>query len=57
MWDADAIDSARLEAQRLSTLFDVRLVCLHRGDPGDFTRHQLSWYRENAQPISGETRL
>jgi hypothetical protein len=35
-------------AKRLSGVFDVRLVFLPQGDPGDYPREQLRWYREQA---------
>ncbi len=45
-------------AERLKGLFDIRLIFLPRGDPGDYTHHQLCWYRQHSsRPLSSFSRL
>lgn len=44
-------------ASLLSGLFDVRLVFLPRGDPGDYTRPELDRFRSTAVPASSVSRL
>ena len=34
-------------AKQLAGLFDIRLVFLPQGDPGDYTREQLTWLRQH----------
>lgn len=53
MWDADAFKEACVTGLALTSLFDVRIVQLPYGDPGDFHWAELNWYRQRAQPISG----
>ncbi len=53
MWDADAFKEACVTGFALTALFDVRIVQLPHGDPGDFSRQQLNLFRQRAQPISG----
>jgi len=38
-------------AQMLAPLFDVRLVFLPQGDPGDYSREQLTWFRSQSRPL------
>ncbi len=44
-------------APMLSAMFDVRLVLLPSGDPGEKTREELFWHRANARPASSLSRL
>lgn len=53
MWDADARDSMQKVAPLLAAFFTVYLVELPYGDPGDFTRDQLIWYRVQSRPFTG----
>jgi len=53
MWDADAYSNAVATANRLSSLFDVRIVRLPYGDPGDFTRPELTWHRAHGVALGG----
>ena len=60
MWDGPgpteprgAWDEMWAAAPLLSALFDVRLVFLPWGDPGDYTRDQLNWFRYHGQPAQG----
>lgn len=54
MWDADAKSEMIRWGSVLSTLFDVRLVFLPHGDPGNYTRQQLNWFRtQSYQNVSG----
>jgi hypothetical protein len=48
MWDWDARQKIILAAPLLSSLFDLRLVFLDRGDPADHTRDELRWFRDAA---------
>lgn len=48
MWDADAAEDMRGAARRLNGLFDLRLVFLPRGDPGDYPREYLTQARRQA---------
>lgn len=57
MWDADARAEMLAAVPLLSGLFDLRLVWLPSGDPGDYPREQLNWFRHHAQPASGISRL
>lgn len=57
LWDADAVTEARAAAQRLSTMFRVRLVVLPHGDPGDWPREQLWQLRQSAPWVWRESRL
>ncbi len=41
----------------LSALFDLRLVRLPHGDPGDHPREYLDWLRASAQPAQSQSRL
>jgi len=50
MWDADAWEDILLAAPRLVSLFDVRLVRLPGGDPGERSRAELDWWRARAMP-------
>lgn len=52
-WDADAFGDAVRQASRLTSLFDVRVVQLPSGDPGDFDKIQNSWYRQHAHRLPG----
>jgi hypothetical protein len=36
-----------ITAKQLVGLFDIRLVFLPQGDPGDYTRDQLTWLRQH----------
>lgn len=60
MWDGPsateprgAWDEMLAAVPLLSTLFDVRLVFLPQGDPGDYTRDQLHWFRYHGQSARG----
>jgi ribosomal protein L37AE/L43A len=53
MWDADARAAMEATIPLLSSLFDLRVVWLPRGDPGDYSREQLNWFRHYAQPMGG----
>lgn len=44
-------------AARLSGIFDVKLVFLPQGDPGDYSRDDLMRFRENARPADSISRL
>jgi hypothetical protein len=44
-------------ARKLSELFDVRLVRLPYGDPGDWPRHDLTRFRAHGEPAIKHTRL
>ena len=64
MWDGPspseprgAWDDMMAVAPLLSGLFDLRLVWLPQGDPGDYTRDQLDWFRHHAQPANSLSRL
>lgn len=57
MWDADARAEMLAAAPLLSGLFDLRLVWLPSGDPGEYAREQLTWFRHHAQTISRNSRL
>lgn len=64
MWDGPspseprgAWDDMAAVAPLLSALFDLRLVWLPQGDPGDHSRDQLNWFRYHAQPASGVSRI
>ena len=39
-------------AGQLAPFMDVRLVFLPSGDPGDYTREELGFYRAHARPLS-----
>lgn len=54
MWDADAADEMRGAARRLNGIFDLRIVFLDRGDPGDYPREYLTQARRRAP---GYTRI
>jgi ssDNA-binding Zn-finger/Zn-ribbon topoisomerase 1 len=41
----------------LGLLFDVRLVFLDRGDPGEKTREELNYWRAHARPVNGAASL
>jgi hypothetical protein len=41
----------------LSTFFDLRLVFLPQGDPGDWTREALQHFRAHAMPASNMSAL
>lgn len=60
MWDGPspseprgAWDEILAVAPLLSSLFDLRLVWLPHGDPGDHSRDALNWYRYHARSVSG----
>lgn len=53
MWDADAFGEAVQTANHLSMLFDVRIVRLPQGDPGDYSRDQLRAFRAYGQQLPG----
>ena len=57
MWDADARAEMAAVAPLLFHLFDLRLVWLPSGDPGDYPREQLNWFRHHAQPVNQFSRL
>jgi hypothetical protein len=40
-------------APTLALLFDVRLVFLDRGDPGEKSREELNYWRAQARPVNG----
>jgi len=44
-------------APKLAGLFDVRVVRLPRGDPGEYSRNELEALRRVAQPIGQVSRL
>ena len=44
-------------AARLSGVFDVNLVFLPRGDPGEYTREELNRFRAEARPAATISRL
>lgn len=44
-------------APKLAGLFDVRVVRLPRGDPGEYTRAELNAFRAQARPIGTVSRL
>lgn len=44
-------------APKLAGLFDVRVVRLPRGDPGDYTRAELDAFRAQAKPVGWVSRL
>jgi len=44
-------------ATRLSGIFDLRLVFLPQGDPGDYSRHDLQQFRLAARPAATVSRL
>lgn len=57
MWDGPsenepmgAWESMIRNAGNLSVFMDVRMVFLPKGDPGDYSREQLDWYRAHAEP-------
>ena len=39
-------------AYQLASFFDVKIVFLPKGDPGDYTRQEINTFRENARPLS-----
>lgn len=60
MWDgpgptepAGAWPQMFQSAALLAPYMDVRLVFLPAGDPGDYTRQQLAWFRSQARPYGG----
>jgi len=53
MWDSDARDSMEQIAPLLAAFFRVRIVDLPYGDPGNFTRDQLMWYRMESRSFKG----
>ena len=57
MWDADAREAAFAVGMGLASMFDVRVVTLPYGDPGDFSRRELRWFREHAHQLPREARL
>ena len=65
MWDGPtdkepqgALPEMLEAAPMLQPFFDVRIVVLDRGDPGELTRVELDWYRQHrAQPASRMSRL
>lgn len=57
MWDADAQADAEAVAKQLAASFDVRLVRLPHGDPGDWPREHLRAFRERAERIGAVSRL
>lgn len=45
-------------AEQVGPLFNIRLVFLPRGDPGDYTREQLNWFRQHSsRPVRRTSRL
>lgn len=52
MWDADAQREMIVAASRLSALFDVRLVWVPSGDPGEHSPGSNAQYRSQAQNSS-----
>lgn len=64
MWDGPsegepngAVPEMIQTAHRLAGIFDVRLVWLPRGDPGDYTRTDLDEFRAQAVPAAAVSRL
>lgn len=49
LWDADAAEEMKTAARRLTGLFDLRLIFLPHGDPGDFSREYLTRARMRAK--------
>ena len=57
IWDADARQEMTMTGTRLASLFDVRLVFLPTGDPGDHTRDELQRFRSLGIPAKRGSRL
>jgi hypothetical protein len=64
MWDGPspseprgAWDEMAAVAPLLSALFDLRLVWLPQGDPGEYQRDHLNWFRHHAQPAASVSRI
>lgn len=65
MWDGPtakepqgALPEMLEAAPMLAAFFDVRIVVLDHGDPGEKTRAELDWYRQHrAQPANRMSRL
>lgn len=64
MWDGPserepngALPEMEAAARTLSELFDVRLVKLPWGDPGDYPRHELQQLRRSGEPAVKHSRL
>jgi hypothetical protein len=60
MWDGPssteprgAWDEMLAVAPMLAALFDLRLVWLPHGDPGDHSREALNWFRYHARSVGG----
>ena len=64
MWDGPspreprgAWDEMLAVAPLLSALFDLRLVWLPQGDPGEHTREENNWYRYHAQSANSTSSI
>lgn len=57
MWDADAHDDMRRAALQLSGVFDIRLVLLPSGDPGERMPEENRYWIERAEPVSRQRML
>lgn len=57
MWDADAAVEMKTVAKRLNGVFDLKLVFLPSGDPGDFPREYLAQARIRAQDYRQNSEL
>jgi DNA primase len=57
MWDSDAVKEIQQFGAVLSSIFDTRLVYLPHGDPGDYSRDWLTYFRSQAQPVHNERLL
>ena len=44
-------------APLLAGVFDLRLVFLPAGDPGNYSRHEIEQFRAHARPVAGLSRL
>lgn len=56
MWDADAQDAMYRMAPLLAGLFDLRLVLLPQGDPGEYDTYSLRQMINQAQPYTSSLR-
>lgn len=56
MWDLDAWEEAVGASRVLASYFDTKIVLLPHGDPGDFPREVLHWYRSQSV-LADEARM
>ena len=56
MWDSDATEEMHRAAATLRGLFDVRVITLPHGDPGDFSTEEIDSFRE-AVSVAPPSRL